>query len=525
MNASKNENLRNSHFFLYGPPGSGKSTLGRRLAESLALPFYDLDEVVEMQARQRIPQIFAAEGESGFRRREAAALAWVLEQPSGVVALGGGALLDPENRLKAETAGKILCLSAPTDILFSRLQYEALGRPLIAGGAAELEALLELRRAHYASFPLQLDTSAGGLEAMVEEAQIRLGAFHISGMGAGYDIRVRPGALDCLGEELRRRGLQGPIAIVTDETVEKLYAQRALQSLQRQGYQAESVVLPVGEPYKTVATVICLWETFLDMGLERGSTVVSLGGGVVGDIAGFAAATYLRGVAWVYVPTTLLAMVDSSLGGKTGVDLPQGKNLVGAFHAPRLVLTDPQVLSTLPEQEMRNGLAEVVKHAVIADPQLFRLCQDDLARLQADWAAVVSRALAVKKRIILEDPYESGPRALLNLGHTVGHALERATDFQIRHGEAVSIGLVSEARLAERIGLAESGLAQAIAAVLAGLGLPTELPRDLDRQRLLQVMQHDKKRQQAKVRFTLPVRIGEVRWGVEVSDLSLLFDL
>lgn len=510
-------------FFIYGPPGSGKSALGQRLAESLQLSFYDLDDIIEREAGNTIPEIFAAEGELGFRERESAALDDVLDRKAGVVALGGGALLKAENRLRVEAAGPVLCLSADFETLLSRAQTGSVERPLIQGDARErLGALMAERAPHYASFPSQLDTGEISLQESLWEAQTQLGAFHVSGMGAGYDVRVVVGGLDGLGPALVARALEGPLALVSDDNVAPLYAQRALDSLNAAGCRARSVVIPAGEAHKTVDTITRLWEGFLEAGLERGSTVLALGGGVVGDLAGFAAATYLRGVRWVVAPTSLLAMVDASLGGKTGADLPQGKNLVGAFHPPSLVLADPLTLSTLPEDELRNGLAEVVKHGVLADPALFELCAQGWEALQGNWDEIVRRAMAVKIRVIQEDPYEKGRRATLNLGHTLGHAIELVSGFQLKHGQAVAIGMLAAARLAEELGIGEAGLSQDIAVTLEGLDLPTEVPPGLDREKVLAAMGRDKKRASGKARFVLPVRVGEVRWGIEVEDMDLL---
>jgi 3-dehydroquinate synthase len=245
-------------------------------------------------------------------------------------------------------------------------------------------------------------------------------------------------------------------------------------------------------------------------------------GGVVGDLAGFAAATFMRGCQWVAVPTTLLAMVDASMGGKTGFDLPEGKNLVGAFYPPRLVLADPQVLSTLPERELCSGLAEVVKHGIISDPELFDLCTQGFDVVKADLPEIVRRAMGVKVQVIVQDPFERGIRAALNLGHTVGHAVEIVSHFRLRHGEAVAIGMVAEARLAEKLGLAEvgDGLSSRIRAVLAGLGLPTEVPTDLAVPAIIQSMKLDKKKERRVVKFALPVKIGKVQVGVAISDLE-----
>jgi len=243
---------------------------------------------------------------------------------------------------------------------------------------------------------------------------------------------------------------------------------------------------------------------------------------MVSDVVGFAAATYLRGINWVALPTTLLAMVDASLGGKTGVDLPEGKNLVGAFHPPRLVLADPTTLESLPQVELRAGMAEVVKAGLIGDEHLFDLCAQGWQALYQHWDEVISRAMAVKIAVIEQDPYEKGQRAVLNLGHTVGHAVELASGFQLRHGEAVAIGLAIEARLAHHLGIAQEGLAEKIEQVLQGLGLPTKIPESLDRRALCRAMGVDKKRASGQLRFALPVRVGEVQAGVEVADPNLV---
>lgn len=504
--------------FLYGPPGAGKSTIGRALAAALDIPFWDADDEIEREAGQAIPAIFAQEGEAGFRQRETAVVTHLLTQKEGVVALGGGALLDEALRARVEAAGPVLCLHAPLELLLARLDAAEAERPLLASNLQErLPHLLAQRAAHYASFAHQLD-AAGEASAIAWAAQVALGRFHVRGMDAGYDVLVQPGGLLHLGELLRARGLAGPIALVSDEHVFGFWGETAVASLQAAGYAVHPVVMPPGEAHKTMETVGGFWDAFLAAGLERSSTVVALGGGVVGDLAGFAAATFLRGVPWVGVPTSLLAMVDASVGGKTGVDLPQGKNLVGAFYAPRLVLADPDVLATLPPAELRSGLGEVVKHGVIGDPALFELCARGETAVGEDWAQLVRRAMAVKIAIIQQDPYEGGRRAALNLGHTIGHAVELVSGFRLRHGEAVAIGMVAEAGLAERMGLAQAGLADAIAGVLAGLGLPTEIPRGLDGTAVVQAVGVDKKRKGGRVKFALPVRVGEVVTGVDVPN-------
>jgi 3-dehydroquinate synthase len=505
--------------FIYGPPGSGKTTLGRRLAEGLNLPFYDLDEMIVDRAGLSIPEIFSEEGESGFRNWESRLLNEVLEEPQSVVALGGGALETDENRSRVEAAGRVICLTAPFETLLMRSQAHAGQRPLLLGDSkARLEDLLERRAEHYGSFELRLDNGELPLESAVWEAQLLLGAFRVSGMGDGYDVRVVPGGVDCVGSYLRHCDLKGPIAVITDDNVGPLYAERVLDSCGSEGYQVNTLTIRAGEEHKTLETVHHLWDGLLVTQLERGSIVVALGGGVVGDLAGFAAATYMRGIPWIVLPTSLLAMVDASLGGKTGADLPQGKNLVGAFHPPSLVLADSEALATLPKVELRNGLAEVVKHGVIGDPKLFDLCSQGWEALSNNWDEVVRRGMAVKVRIIQEDPFERGVRAALNLGHTLGHAIELVSRFQLKHGEAVAIGMVAAARLSEKIGMAELGLVEKITFTLSNLGLPTQIPDGMDNDQILAAMSHDKKRRGGKARFVLPAAIGEVRWGIEIDD-------
>ena len=328
-----------------------------------------------------------------------------------------------------------------------------------------------------------------------------------------YDVRIGPGLIHTLGELLIQRDLMGKIALITDDIVGPLHAESVLRALSGAGLNAVVVTMAAGEAHKNLDTVRKLYDSLLDAQIDRSSTILALGGGVVGDTAGFVAATYMRGLRLVQAPTTLLAMVDASIGGKVGVDLPRGKNLVGAFKQPSLVVADLGVLATLPLIDFVAGFAEVIKHAIIADPELFDHVESH------GWeplAWVLQRAIDVKRRVVEEDPFEQGRRVVLNLGHTFGHALEVLSDYELRHGFAVSIGLLAATRVALRLGLCSPDLERRILGVLVQYGLPISFSGASPAQ-VWNAMAHDKKRVGDRLRFVLPRAIGEVIVTDEVS--------
>ena len=432
-------------------------------------------------------------------------------RPRHVVALGGGALLNPECRSLAETNGEVLCLACTLETLCQRIDNAPGSRPL-AGGRAALEKLMANRAAHYASFPRRLDVTNGTPETLAEAAETLFGAWRIDSGDVPSRVFAGRNLIAGLGEEAAALGLGKRAVVVCDSNTDPLYGERVEASLRAVGVETFRTVIAAGESTKTLATVQSIWGAFLRAGLARDDFAVAVGGGVVGDLTGFAAATWMRGIRWVNVSTTLLSMVDASTGGKTGCDLPEAKNLIGAFHSPSLVLADVDTLASLPAREVRCGLAEAIKHAFIADPGLLDVLPTGTTGVSpVDLAAFVARALAVKVHCVREDPLEKNIRGKLNLGHTVGHAVEVVSDFKIQHGEAVAIGTVEEARLAVRLGLAPADWPDQVAAPFARVGLPTALPEGCTFESLVPVMKRDKKKKGGVVRFALPCAPGDVR--------------
>ena len=514
-----------SSIFVYGPPGSGKSSLGKELANLTGFPLVDIDQEIVSNAGMPISRLMAEQGEQVFRNMESEVIAAectrAANRPS-IVALGGGALLRNENRALVEKTGEILFLEASLPTLIERIGTQDLSRPLVSGAIPEkLAALLADRTNHYESFPIRVRTDDGStLAELAERAMRLLGFYTIKAMGRPYKVCIQAGALANLPTFLKTLSAGQNIIVVYDTNTRHHFEHTMATVLQAGGFWATTVELAAGEENKNLLAIEKLWNAFIDAGMDRRSLVVAVGGGVITDLVGFAVSTYMRGCRWVAVPTSLLAMVDAAIGGKTGFDLPQGKNLIGSFYPPELVLIDPNLLSTLPQPEYISGMAEVVKHGIIADTGLFDLCSQGLATIQQHQNQIVRRAAQVKIDVIEQDPYEKGFRAALNLGHTVGHAVEIEREFSLKHGEAISIGMVAEATLAEKMGIAPPGLAGQIAKVLAGLGLPVQLPANVNRAKLVSFMGNDKKKAGKVVNFALPAAIGQVRTGVAIEKLE-----
>jgi 3-dehydroquinate synthase len=331
--------------------------------------------------------------------------------------------------------------------------------------------------------------------------------------GGRYDIFIRRGLLDSAGQSLAKLSRSKKAAIITDSHVGPLYAERLILSLKNAGIEAIVATIPAGEDHKTLEQISPVYDALLAAKIERTTPVIALGGGVIGDMAGFVAATALRGVPFVQMPTTLLAMVDASVGGKTGINHSTGKNLIGAFHQPIAVLIDPDVLSTLPERDLRGGLAECIKHDIIRDSIGFAALERDIARaLKPDidyLAGLIAHNVAIKAKVVQADPFEKGERAHLNFGHTFGHAIETISRYSYSHGECVALGMAAAARAACDLSMLDDISRRRIVALIEKAGLPVRGMK-LDVKTVVDAMIFDKKVKSGKVRFVLPDRIGHV---------------
>jgi len=351
------------------------------------------------------------------------------------------------------------------------------------------------------------------------EIPVRLGS-------RSYRILVGTGVLTHAGAELGRLKVGRKVALVTDPGILKLHGETVAESLRVAGFEVTTVLLPEGERAKTLEVAASTWDRFLEAGLDRSSTVVAVGGGAVGDLAGFTAATYMRGVNFVQVPTTLLAQVDASIGGKTAIDHARGKNMIGAFHQPRLVLADTTTLLTLPEREYRSGMAEVIKHGIVLDAAYFAQVEREAAALRTREPAVLTGIVAgscrLKGSVVERDEQEAELRHVLNYGHTIGHAIEAVTGYErFAHGEAVSLGIAAEASIAERLGLAKPGTRERQLAALDAVGLPVRGAGEPP-ERVVETLSRDKKSRDGRVPFVLAPEIGAFRIVYDVPRATIL---
>jgi len=507
--------------------GTGKSAVGQILARRLGWTLIDTDRRVEAKERATIAQIFARRGEAYFREVEGRVIAEVASRRDAVIATGGGAVLRPENMRRLRERGWIVSLTAPADVLLKRLT-DGERRPLLRGDArGHVVRLLDQRRPLYRDADLMIDVSVATAERVADAVIAFLcrrdrRTIAVRLVGREYPVHVGEGILPLLPVDLTGLGAGRRLAMVTQRSVLRAGAGALLPVLKAYDFEATVLDVPAGEASKSLAMAGALCRRLARAKLDRHGTLLAVGGGVIGDLGGFVAATYMRGIRLIHVPTTLLAMVDSSIGGKTGVNHARVKNLIGAFYQPAAVVADVRMLQSLPDREVRSGLAEVIKTGVIGDADLFEFLEENLpAVLRRDPGAlieIISRCAAFKARVVEADEAERAERQILNYGHTIGHAVEAAAGFRrLTHGEAVAIGMALEAHLALRLGLASAATVERQNALLARAGLPVKLGA-VSRAAVWRALALDKKSRDGVLRWPMLVGIGSVRREQEVPD-------
>ncbi len=534
------------NIFLVGLMGSGKTTVGRLLAKRLGLKFVDSDHEIEARTGATISWIFEIEGEESFRRREVETIRELTGQNGIVLATGGGAVVHPDNRKHLKSRGTVIYLRASVNNILQRTMHDK-SRPLLQteNRRKKLEELAKQREPLYREVAdIIVDTGRPNVHAMVQSILAQLASFQKRNTAErqkkrtvnqrrkdnsvmdsknthlkvelgerSYPIEIGTGLLKDV-QLLSRTVTGGRIAIITNTIVAPLYLESLTRSLNEAGKQVISLVLPDGEQEKNWENLMKIFDFLMEHKCDRKTTLVALGGGVIGDMTGYAAASFMRGVPFVQVPTTLLAEVDSSVGGKTGINHPLGKNMIGAFYQPEAVIADTTTLNTLPDKELVAGLAEVIKYGAITDAGFFGWLEKNVGKLlkreSEALAYAIRRSCEIKADIVRQDEREStGLRAILNFGHTFGHAIEAGLGYgKWLHGEAVGCGMVMAADLSFRMGWLDSGFRNRICMLVRKAGLPVVAP-PLGTERWIELMQVDKKNVGGEIQFVLLKTLGE----------------
>ena len=522
------DSLKSRRIVLVGLMGAGKTSIGRRLAARLGLPFLDADAEIELAAGHTIPELFARFGEAYFREGEKKVIQRLLKGGPAVIAYGGGAFMDPGTRAATRAHATSVWLRCELPVLVRRVAGRE-NRPLLANKDHEttLSQLMAKRYPIYAEADVIVDcgdempetTTSHVVDGLMGHVPPRRLTVTLS--TTRYDVVIGDGLLARAGALLAPVLPQRRAIVVSDTHVAPLHMRTVCDSLKENGFETGQIVVPAGEATKNLDTYLSVVDQLLEQRVERRTAVIALGGGVVGDLAGFSAATTLRGLPFVQIPTTLLSQVDSSVGGKTGVNTRRGKNLVGAFYQPKIVLADTGSLATLPPRELRAGYAEIAKAGLIGDAGFFAWCEahgGDVANGDRDaQAEAIERACAFKAAVVGDDEREEKPndgRALLNLGHTFGHALEAEYGYDggLLHGEGVAIGLGLAFRLSEKLGHCTRADVDRVLSHVAGVGMAADL-RSLNRRfsaaTLIGHMRRDKKMRDGALHFVLARGIGQ----------------
>jgi shikimate kinase/3-dehydroquinate synthase len=536
-----------ANIILTGMMGAGKSTIGRILADKLERSFVDLDTIIERRAGITIQEVFQRYGEAQFRAWETETLKEILACNNQVVATGGGIVASEENHrlmqghpvvwlaIDSNTAARRLTFDGQRPLLASTPQGEDGGFTSAADqGIANWRRLEKERRWAYSMCDWVVDAISSP-EAVVDEITAwwqsisskqqfwKTEHLPVEVPDSRYCIHIGHGILRNLGNRCRSEAALEQVLLVSNPTVFELYGTEAVGSLQAAGLKWDTVLIPDGEEHKHLKTVESIYSAAVEGSLDRRSGIIALGGGVVGDVAGFAAATYMRGIKLIQVPTTLLAQVDSSVGGKVGVNHPHGKNLIGSFYQPDMVLVDLQTLKTLPHRQFLTGMAEIIKYAFIADRGLITELEEHanseipLATLTA-W---VGRSCRIKAEVVAQDAHEMDYREILNFGHTIGHGVEKVAGYgQYTHGEAVAIGMVTAAILSYLRGYLKRSDCQRVVRLLETWQLPTDIG-ELSVPSIIATCRLDKKVRGGQLRFVLLEHLGKARVGQVVTEEEL----
>ncbi|MBM4451333.1 MAG: 3-dehydroquinate synthase [Chloroflexi bacterium] len=530
---------REANIALIGFSATGKSSVAAMVAEHLGWAAIDTDAEIVNASGKSIPEIFKQDGESKFRELERKVLRQACLRRNVVIATGGGAILDADNRELLLKRSVVVCLEARPETVHRRLLRDSLYstnpvvRPLLAGDnpLERIKQLKNTRQAYYAIADWTIHTDNLSLEEVSHEVVKGWWYNHrclknsknaadsdlaciVSTSSGCYPVYVGCDLLEKLGDNMKLAGLSGMAHIISDETVFEIYGARVKDALSSGGFEANHYTVPSGEASKSIEQAAKIYDFLVGYRAERKDAIVALGGGMIGDLAGFVAATFLRGLPLVQVPTSLVAMSDASIGGKVAVNHPQGKNLIGAFYQPRLVLADVRTLTTLPKRELVSGWSEVIKHGLVLDAGLLAFLEVNVDKLTSLVLDAVSKAVSwsarTKAEVVSQDEKETGRRVVLNYGHTIGHGIEASTKFErFLHGEAVAVGMVGAAKLSNYLGHLSQGGAERHGEILQKYGLPTSCS-GLELGDILVAMELDKKTSGRAIRWVLLEDIGRV---------------